>query len=189
MGNGLGRVRSGGEGVGELLDQGGGELQFLLLSLVREFVALPVAHVKLVMDEQAAVLDSGLMNIDIAHGQRVGQRVEEGRRIGRLDDHDRVGGGGVIVEADLHRLKQRREGPAAAAQHFHQTAVDPAPDVLKAGLVQQPDDQAQLVDQLLLFLRSEPDMVERPDAKEIDDLLAAQAGAGVARAAEPASCW
>lgn len=187
MCNGFSRVRSEGQGVGELLDQGGGELEFLLFRLVRELLTLPVAYVKLVMDEQPAILDTRLVDVNVPHGQRVRQGIKKGRRVGRLYDHDRVGRGGLVIESDLHRLKQRREGPSAAAKHFYQTTVHPTPDFLKAGFVQQADQDAQFFDQVLLLLRPEADAVERPDAEKVNDFLAAQPWPSRAVASDPAA--
>ena len=73
----LGRVRSPGQGMGELFDERGGQPQLLLVGLVDHLLAVAVADVEAVVQLPALVRKLRLADIDVAHGEGVGKGVQE----------------------------------------------------------------------------------------------------------------
>ena len=88
----LGRVRRPGEGVGELLDEDGGQAQVLLIGRVGQFLPVAVADVEAIVQLAAFDGELRLVDIDVAHGERIGEGVQKCGRVVRLNIHHRVGG-------------------------------------------------------------------------------------------------
>ena len=86
----LRRVGSPGQGMRELFDEHGGQPQLLLIGRVEQFLPIAIPDKETIVQLGAVAFDLGLGNVNVAHGQCIRQRVEEGRRIIRLDVHDRV---------------------------------------------------------------------------------------------------
>ena len=77
--------------MGELFDEHGGQAQLLLIGGVEQLLAIAIPDIETITQFDAVAFDLGLGDVDVAHGQRIRQRIEEGRGIIRLDVHDRIG--------------------------------------------------------------------------------------------------
>ena len=142
---GLGRVRRPGQGMGELLDQHGGQPQLLLIGRIGQFLAVPVPDVEAVVQLPVpSFCELRLGDIDVAHGQGVGKGIEKRRGIIRLDVHDRIGWRPAVVEGDLNGMEEAAEGAAALSELFDEPAVDLLPGLLEAIVVQEGDDAFEL---------------------------------------------
>src|SRR6476660_783381 len=106
---GLGRVRSPSECVGELLDEDSRQAQLLLLGRVGELLAAAIAYSKSVMQLAAFEVDAGCRDVYVAHRQGIGEGIEEGGRVVRSDIHGRVGRRLAVVERNLDRMQQAAE--------------------------------------------------------------------------------
>jgi hypothetical protein len=76
----------------------------------------------------------------------------------------------------LYGVEQAAEGPAAPAELFDQPPIYRMAGFFELVRVEQADDGAQFLREPVLFSRSERGPVNRLDAEDVDDFLAAQPG-------------
>ena len=124
----------------ELFDEHGGQPQLLLIGGVEQFLPIAIPDIETIMQLGAVAFDLGLGNVNVAHGQGIRKRIEEGRSIVRLDVHDRVCRRLAIVEGNLHRIEQTGEGASMLVQSFDEPAVDVLARLVKPTGVQQLND-------------------------------------------------
>lgn len=172
----FGRVRRPGEGVGELLDEDGGQAQVLLIGRIGQFLPVAVADVETVV--QLAAFDGELrfVDIDVAHGERVGEGVEKCGRVVRLNIHHRVGRRLAVVEGDVDGMEQAAERAAPLAELFDQLAVHGLARFVEFAGIELLHQGGEFADEPLVILRSEGNAASRLYAKDIHDLFPAQAG-------------
>ena len=69
---------------------------------------------------------------------------KKGRRIIRLDIHDRIGRGADVVEGDVNGMQEAAEGAAAFTELLDEPAVDLLSGLFEAIVVQEGDDAFEL---------------------------------------------
>lgn len=173
---GFGRVRRPGQRMGELLDEHGRQSQLLLIGRIGQLLAVAIADIEAVVQLGIFDVDLGFEDIDIAHRERVGEGIEKRGGIVRPDVHNRVCRRLAVVEGDLYGVEQAAEGPAAPAELFDQPPIYRMAGFFELIRVEQADDGAQFLREPVLLSRPERGPVNRLDAKDVDDFLAAQAG-------------
>ena len=97
-------------------------------------------------------LDVHLVDVDRAHGQRVGERVKEAGRVPAADVHDRPSGGRVVVERDRERRQRCPDGRVGRVgalarrgrQRLGEPPVFPLARLLDPPVAEQPGQLQQL---------------------------------------------
>ena len=121
-------------------------------------------------------LDLGLGYVDVAHGQGIRKGIEEGRRIIRLDVHDRICRRLVIVEGNLHRIEQAGEGAPLFVQSFDEPAVDVLACLVEPTGIQQLNDLPDRLSEGIVLWWGKACTVYRMYQKDINDFLTTEAG-------------
>ena len=138
--------------VRELLEQRDRGAQRGELDLVLDPAPVAERDQEAVARLAADVRDLDLLHVDAAHRERVGERVEEARRVGAAHLHPREVLVLLVVEDDLERLERdgRRLG---AREALGEAPIETVSRLVRAALGDEPEQLAQLVLQLALEIR------------------------------------
>src|SRR5262245_9154227 len=93
----------------ELLDQHDHEVQFTLASSRGDFAATAPAYKELIMDFARAAGDVHTVDVNVTHGQGIGETIEKGWCIVGMDVDDCPVCRGLIINHNLHRKRMGRE--------------------------------------------------------------------------------
>src|SRR5262245_6659233 len=162
--------------MSELLDQHGSDSQLLLIGWVGELLTMPVPDEKLIMQFSVLIFEPGLGDIDVAHGQGIGERIEKRRSVIRPDVHDRIRRRLAVVERDVDGMEQTTERAAPFSELFDQLAVDGLPGSFNLAGVKESDHHTEFHRQAVVLLRSECRSANRLDAEDIHQFFSTQAG-------------
>ncbi|MBH0184186.1 MAG: hypothetical protein HP477_01855 [Nitrospira sp.] len=173
---GFGRVRRPGQRMGELLNEHSRQAQLLLVGWIGQLLSVAITDVEAVVQLGLFDVDLRFGNIDIAHGERVGEGIEKGGGIVRPDVHNRVSRRLAIIEGDLDRVEQAAEGSTAPTELLDQPAIHRMAGFFELMCVEQADHRAQFLRKPVLFSCSKRGAVNRLDAEDVDDLLTTQPG-------------
>src|SRR5262245_7315112 len=94
----------------ELLDQHNHEVQLTLASSRGDFAPTAPAYKELIMDFARGADNVHTVNIDVTHGQGIGEAVEKGWSIVGMDVDDRPFCRGLIINTNLYGKKMGGEG-------------------------------------------------------------------------------
>lgn len=172
---GFGRVWRPGQGMGKLLDEDGGQPQVLLIGRVGQFLSVAVADVEAVVQLAAFDGELRLVDIDVAHGERVGEGIQKCGRVVGLNVHHRVGGRLAVVERDVDGMEQAAERAAPFAQLFDQLAIHGLARFVEFPCIELRHQGGEFADEPPVILRPEGNAAPRLYAKDIHDLFPAQA--------------
>ena len=171
----LRRVGGPGQGMRELFDEHGGQPQLLLIGGVEQFLSIAIPDKETIVQLVAVAFDLGLGNVNVAHGQGIRKRIEEGRSIIRSDVHDRVCRGLAIVEGDLHRIEQAGKGTPLLVQSLDKPAVDVLACLVEPTGIQQLNDLADRLSEGIVLRYEKACAVYGMHEKDINDFFAAEA--------------
>ena len=139
----LGRVGGRGEEMRELLDQHDDEAQLLLTAVGSDLAAAAAAETQLVLHLAADAPYVDPVQVEIAHGQGVGQAVQEARRVLGGNVHDRPVGRGVVVDVHLHRKQPSWKAAAGSAKGVDEPVVEGVARLLLPALALELDQRGQ----------------------------------------------
>ncbi|TKS60896.1 MAG: hypothetical protein EWM72_01018 [Nitrospira sp.] len=95
--------------MGELLNQHRSQAQLLLIHGIGELLAVAIADVEPIVQFAVLDLELRLGDVNVAHGQRIGKRIEKGGGIVRLDLHHGICRRLTVVERDVDSVEKPAE--------------------------------------------------------------------------------